>query len=204
MHKKTLHYHQWITIAATAIFLSPASLAAQATGTPTFFAPVRGFGQFETGISASGSGGGQVGLEGRYGFALDRADISLRAGIVDPSSTADPHIVAAIEARVPVLGHSRSFPLDGALILGVGHAFQSGGGTTMVPVGLSLGRRIVLDGRAFHITPYLQPTVVFGGASAGWGMGLGLDIYIRGLPSLRFNWGHIDVDGFAVSAFWGG
>jgi len=176
--------------------------AAQATGTPTFFAPTRGFGAAEAGVSVSGGGGsGVVGVEGRYGFSLSRSDISMRAGYVDGGDAGSGNFVAGIEARIPVIGHDRSFPLDGALILGVGRSFSDPGGQTFVPLGLSLGRRLALDGNDLLLTPYIQPTVIFQNDTA-FGFGLGLDIHIRGIPDIRLNWGKEDLDGFSVGLFW--
>ncbi len=109
--------------------------------------------------------------------------------------------VTGVEARIPVIGHDRSFPLDGAFSLGVGRSFRDPGGETFVPLGLSLGRRIALDGNDLQLTPYIQPTVIFQNDTA-FDFGLGLDIRIRGIPEVRLNWGKEDLDGFAVSLFW--
>jgi hypothetical protein len=181
--------------------LSADLLSAQATGLPTFFAPTRGFGTSELGVSLSRPGAGATGLEGRFGFALDRADLALRAGYADPGGTADGAFVAGIEARVPVLGRSPTFPLDGALILGVGRSFVSGGGQTYVPIGLTIGRRLALDGSALQVTPYAQPTVVFESDSS-FALGLGVDLRIRGIPDIRLDWSVGDLEGFSVSLFW--
>ncbi len=191
-----------VLLLALAASLLPHSSMAQATGTPTFFAPTRGFGNTEAGMTVGGGGGsGVVGVEGRYGFSLSSSDIAMRAGYVDGGNAGSGSFVAGVEARIPVIGHDRSFPLDGALILGVGQIFDDAGGETLVPVGLSLGRRILLDGRDLQLTPYVQPTVIFRSDSA-FGFGLGLDIHIRGMPDIRLNWAEGDLDGFAVSLFW--
>lgn len=176
-------------------------VAAQATGMPTFFAPTRGFGSSEVGATLSRPGGDATGLEVRFGAALDRADLALRGGYADPGGTADGSFVAGIEARVPVLGRTPTFPLDGSLILGVGRSFASGGGQTFVPIGLSLGRRMSLDGQALQLTPYAQPTVIFE-SDAVFTLGLGVDLRVRGIPDLRLNWAVGDMDGFSVSLFW--
>jgi len=176
-------------------------VTAQATGLPTFFAPTRAFGSTEVGLTLSRPGGDATGIEGRFGAALDRADLAFRAGYVDPGGSGDGAFAAGIEARIPVLGHTESFLLDGGLILGVGRQFVSGGGQTFVPVGLSLGRRISLDGRALQITPYAQPTVVFA-ADALVTLGLGVDLHIRGIPEIRYNSAVGDMDGWSVSLFW--
>ena len=192
-------------IPVTILFLAALigeSLSAQATRTSTFFAPTRGFGSTEAGVSVSGGGGsGVVGLEGRYGFSLTSSDVSMQAGYVDGGDAGSGNFVAGVEARIPVIRHDRSFPLDGALILGVGHSFSDPGGETFVPLGLSLGRRILLDGNDLQLTPYVQPTIIFQNDSA-FGFGLGLDIHIRSIPDIRLNWGSGDLDGFAVSLFW--
>ena len=63
--------------------------AAQATAAPTFFAPQRAFGSTESGVSVSRPGPGSFGIEGRYGVALNRSDLSFRAGYFDPGGTAE-------------------------------------------------------------------------------------------------------------------
>ena len=70
-----------------------------------------------------------------------------------------------------------------------------------MPLGLSLGRRLLLDRRALHLTPYLQPTVIFA-SDALFTIGLGVDLWIRGLPEARVNWGTGDLDGISVGLFW--
>lgn len=180
--------------------LAGGHLAAQATALPTFYAPTRAFGASELGVTLSRPGGSGTGIEARFGAALDRADLQLRAGYVD-SGASDGDWVAGVEARIPALGRTPTFPLDGALILGVGRSFESGGGQTIVPIGLSLGRRLVLDGSALQVTPYVQPTVVFV-SDALFTFGLGVDVRIRGIPDVRVNWAVGDLDGFSVSLFW--
>jgi hypothetical protein len=188
-----------LVLLATAV--AAERVSAQATGMPTFFAPSRGFGSAELGVTLSRPGGGGTALEGRLGASLNRADLALRAGYADPGENAEGSFVAGVEARVPVLGHSPTFPLDGAFILGVGRSFASGDGQTYVPLGLSLGRRLVLDGQALQVTPYVQPTVIFESNSV-LTLGLGVDVRIRGIPDVRVNWAAGDLDGFSVSLYW--
>lgn len=174
---------------------------AQATAMPTFYAPTRGFRSYEAGVTLSRPGGTATSLEGRYGAALERADIAFRAGYVERNRSRDGNFAAGIEARVPVLSRSPTFPLDGSLVVGVGHIFRSNSGQTIVPVGLTLGRRFHLDGSALHITPYLQPTVVFED-EARLTTGLGIDIHIRDIPNLRLAWALGDLDGFSAGLYW--
>lgn len=152
-------------IAVTLFLLAlaaPEGTSAQATALPTFYAPTRAFGTSEFGVTLSRPGGSGTGIEARFGAALDRADLQLRGGYVDPGASEGDWVVG-VEARIPVLGRTSTFPLDGGLILGVGRSFASGGGQTIVPAGLSLGRRLALDGPALQLTPYVQPTVIFAG-----------------------------------------
>jgi hypothetical protein len=177
-------------------------VSAQATGLPTFFAPTRAFASSEAGATLSRPGGGATGIELRLGAALNRADFAFRLGFVDPGAAADGNWAAGIEARFPVIGRSQSFPLDGSLIVGVGRIFASGGASvSFVPVGLSIGRNLILGGGALEITPYAQPTVVIADDTLVV-LGLGVDLTIRGVPDIRINWGAGDIDGFSVSLYW--
>jgi len=182
--------------------IATADASAQATGLPTFFAPTRAFGRSEVGATLSRPGGDATGIELRLGAALDRADLALRLGYVDPGGGADGNWAGGIEGRFPVIGRSQSFPLDGGFIIGVGRIFVSGGGgETLIPVGLSIGRNLVLAGGGFEITPYVQPTFVIADESLVV-LGLGVDLTIRGVPDVRVNWGAGDIDGFSASVFW--
>jgi hypothetical protein len=176
-------------------------LAAQATGLPTFYAPRRAFGSSELGVTLSRPGGNAIALEGRVGARLERADINFRAGFVDPGGNGDASVLIGVEARIPVLGHSSTFPLDGSFIVGAGHRFDPGGGQTFVPLGLSLGRRLLLDGTALQLTPYLQPTMILID-DPFFAMGLGLDLKIRGIPEIRFNSSVGDMEGHSIGLFW--
>ena len=177
-------------------------VCAQATGLPTFFAPTRAFGSSEVGATLSRPGGDATGIELRLGAALVSTDFAFRLGFIDPGPAADGNWAAGVEARFPIIARSQTFPLDGSLIIGVGHIFASAGGSeTFVPVGLSIGRNLVLGSGALEITPYAQPTVVI--ADDGLVvLGLGVDLTIRGIPDIRLNWGAGDLDGFSVSLYW--
>jgi hypothetical protein len=91
--------------------------------------------------------------------------------------------------------------LDGALILGVGRAFGPGSGQTIVPVGLTIGRRLYLDGDALYLTPYAQPTVIFQ-SDALFTLGLGFDVHVQGIPEIRVGRALGDLDGFSIALFW--
>ena len=178
---------------------SPETISAQATGLPTFFAPTRAFGSSEWGASLSRPGGGATGIEVRFGAALDRADLNLRAGYADRGASSDGSFVLGAEVRLPVIGRSQSFPLDGGFIFGVGYDVDAE--QAIVPLGLSLGRRVNIDEGALYLTPFLQPTVVFA-SDSDFAVGLGIDVSIRAIPDIRVHWAVGDWDGFSVSLFW--
>lgn len=189
-----------VVAAGTLAALSgPVDAAAQATGLPTFYSPTRAFGTSEWGISLSRPGGGATGVEGHFAAALDRADLNFRAGYADSGGSSDGSFLLGAEVRLPVLGRSERFPLDGALIFGIGYAVDPE--QTIVPLGLSLGRRIDIDNGSLRLTPHVQPTVVFAG-DADFAFGFGIDVGIGAIPELRVDWAAGDWDGFSVSLFW--
>jgi len=168
-----------LAVAAMAAFAFAGSAAAQETGTPVFKSPYRSFASSEYGATFSDPGGASWALEGFYGYGRDRWDIGLRAGLVDYSD--ETGILLGGSARTRVLQSSESFPLDGALTLGVGAQFSDDFTFVMIPIGVSLGRRILLEGSETSFVPYLHPIVVpiLGddiGDDVQLALGLGVDI----------------------------
>ena len=128
-------------IAALLLAAPSGALAAQSTGTPVFHAPYRGFTRYEIGANVSDAG--NVAVEGFYGWSPDRArwDVALRLGVLDrdPGKTA---LLTGVDARFRLIDQSQDFPLDGAIITGVGAQLVSGGSRLFIPIGISLGRRV--------------------------------------------------------------
>src|SRR2546427_12479872 len=131
--------------------------AAQATGTTTFNAPYRAFVRSEIGVSLSFPNGGGAALEGAYRIASHGFDLGFKAGFFTPSGAGDTELLLGAEARQRVITHTIDFPLDGAVIVGVGGAFVSGASRMIIPAGLSLGRRVNPQGATISIVPYVQP-----------------------------------------------
>ena len=125
--------------------------AAQATGTPSFNAPYRAFTRSEIGVVLSFPNGGGTAFEGAYRKSSGRFDVGFKGGIFDPGGAGDASLLIGAEARQRVLTHTLDFPLDGALIVGVGGEFVSGSSVLFVPVGLSLGRRLDPQGSKISI-----------------------------------------------------
>ncbi len=169
--------------AAVAALALAGTATAQETGTPVFKSPYRTYTSHEVGATLSDPGGSGWGLEGFYGYGHDRWDIGLRGGFVDtPGETV---VLVGASARTRVVQSSESFPLDGALTLGAGLNFNNGT-RALIPIGISLGRRVMLENSDVTFVPYVHPVMVpiFGNNVGGPGddsdirfaLGLGVDI----------------------------
>jgi len=191
-----------------ALAVTAGSAAAQASFTPSFNAPYRAFAINEFGATGAWVGFDNVGIEGQFRFGYKRFDIGIKGGYVDNggSGTGGSFVLAG-EGRMRVLEHSETFPLDGALVAGIGTAeFDA----WMVPMaGISLGRRVDLEGVSF--VAYTQPTIGFVILDTGFatsedlyfGLGFGADFKIGTSLDLRTSLGFFDVgEGLAVSLVW--
>lgn len=180
------------------------TLGAQATGTTTFNAPYRAFTTSEIGVLVSFPNGGGTAFEGAYRVASGRFDIGFKGGLFDPGGAAKTVLLLGTEARERVLTHSVDFPLDGSLILGIGGNFVSGNSALIIPVGLSLGRRIDTES-GISIVPYGQPTMFFiadGGSDVQFSLGLGADFRLSHVFDARVSAGLGDVEGVSLGAVW--
>ncbi len=192
------------------LLLAAAGLAteawAQATGTPTFNAPYRAFSRSEIGLVLSFPNGGGTAFEGAYRMSSGRFDVGFKGGIFDPGGAGDARLLVGVEARQRVLTHTADFPLDGALIVGVGGEFVSGSSAMFVPVGLSLGRRVDPQGSQISIVPYVQPTglLVAGNGNSDFlfALGLGADFRLSPRFDARISAGLGDLEGVSLSAVW--
>jgi hypothetical protein len=195
---------RWLPSVLVLLVSAAGSLAAQATGTPTFNAPYRAFDRSEIGLLLSFPNGGGTAFEGVYRMASGRFDIGFKGGLFDPGGSGSTVLLLGAEARERVLTHSADFPLDGALVFGVGGNFVSGNSLLIIPVGLSLGRRLDTESN-LSIVPYLQPTMfitVDGGSDVLFALGLGADFRLSRAFDLRVSAGLGDVEGVSLGAVW--
>lgn len=180
--------------------------AAQATGLPSFNAPYRAFTRSEIGLVLSfPSGGGGTAFEGAYRMSSGKFDLGFRGGIIDPD-VGDAILLLGAEARQRVVTRTEDFPLDGALVVGIGGAFQSGNSRLFVPIGLSLGRRVAPKDSKISIVPYVQPTglLVAGGGTSDFlfALGIGTDFRLSPRFDARISAGLGDLEGVSISAVW--
>lgn len=179
------------------------SLAAQETGTPVFKAPYRAFTSHEFGGNLSfPSGDVNLALEGFYGFGHGSYDIELRAGFEDLEGTGGTRILLGGDFRTRVLRASEKFPLDGALTVGVGLNAGDGPDVLLLPVGLSLGRRFLLEGSKVSFVPYVHPVMApaisSGNSQLDLAFGIGIDIRFASAVDFRVSGGLGDIEGIAL------
>jgi len=180
--------------------------AAQATGLPSFNAPYRAFRRSEIGLVLSFPDGGGTAFEGAYRVSSGKFDLGFRGGIFTPGGNGDAQLLVGTEARERVVTHTEDFPLDGALIVGIGGHFASGNSVLFVPVGLSLGRRVDPKNSTISIVPYVQPTGLLAAGSGNsdffFTLGLGTDFRLSPWFDARISAGLGDVEGVSISAVW--
>jgi hypothetical protein len=197
--------HATITALGLAAALALGARAeAQETGTPVFSAPFRAFSHHEVGLSLSAPEGSDLGVEGFFSFASGRNDFGLRVGAVDAGESSD--LVLGGRFRSRLITHSKDFPLDGALTVGLGAVFYDGDTVFRTPIGLSLGRRFDSSGSGMSFVPYMQPVLIptfsKGDSSLDFALGLGLDIRLARHVDLRVSGSVGDLEGFAISLAW--
>ena len=179
--------------------------SAQETGTPVFKAPYRAFNSHEFGANLSFPEGASFGLEGFYTYGYNRFDIGLRGGIVSFDNALgddETSVVLGASFRARVVEATQSFPLDGALTLGLGAIFGEGDDVVLIPVGISLGRRLQLEGSRVSFVPYVHPVLVprLGGGDdeVDFALGLGVDVRFSDTIDLRVSAGIGEVEGVAL------
>ncbi len=190
-------------LTAAFLLLGSAPLAAQSTGTPVFHAPYRVFDRYEIGANVSDAG--NIAFEGFYGFSGNKAskwDLALRGGILDQGKGGNAVVLLGLDARYRVIDQTEDFPLDGALITGVGANLVSGGSRLLIPIGLSLGRRVTFQGSKVSLVPYAEPVIVptfgSGDSQVAVALGLGADLRINRRFEIRLGIGIGDIENFSL------
>ena len=196
----------WSGIFAVALLGAAAGTsAAQETATPIFKAPYRAFEHSEIGLSLSDPGEGvSVAFEGFYRYGSGPYDFSLRGGLADFEGPGNTGVLIGGDFSTQVVHYTESFPLDGALTVGLGGVFGSDiDDIVLLPVGISLGRAFDLENSKTVFVPYVHPVIVpvFGspGDDVQFALGLGVDIKFSDRWSVRASGGLGDIEGVGVS-----
>ena len=194
-----------IGLGAVLTMLGSAGVLAQETGTPYFHAPYRAFERHEFGATLSFPSGGTA-IEGFYRFGAGQLDLGLRGGVLDPDEPGGrTTVILGVSGRDQVITHSEDFPLDGAIVLGVGALLVEDNSRLLVPLGLSLGRRLNIEDSPVSIVPFAEP-LLFADIGSDFdlrvALGLGGDFRLSRSFDVRVAVGVGDLEGIAVSAAW--
>jgi hypothetical protein len=194
-----------LALALAVVMVAVAS--AQTIGTPIFKGPYRNFKTSELAGYISDPGEGvSIALEGEYRLARPNFDFGLRAAYLDGSGNLANAFGVGIDGRATLVRHSEQFPLDGSLTAGLGALFSDGNSHFYIPLGISLGRQVLLEGSKVSFTPYVAPVITpnFGDGPDDvlFGLGLGVDIALSRTFDARVSGALGDYDGVGIGLAW--
>lgn len=188
-------------LAVVLVSLGAVPASAQETGTPIFKSPYRAFTNHEFGASLSDPEGASFAIEGFYTYGRGQNDFGVRGGIVDLDGGTS--YVVGGNFRTQVLSYNEDIPVDGALTVGLGAILGDGEDVVLVPVGVSLGRRLQLENSNTTFVPFVHPVIVptFGGGDddVNFALGLGVNVNLSENLSVRASGGIGDIEGVGVS-----
>ena len=193
-----------VGLAAVALVTAIAGrVTAQETGTPVFKAPYRAFTTREFGGMLSfPSGAVNFALEGFYGYGHGAFDIGFRGGLEDLEGNGDTRVLLGADFRTRVIHATERIPLDGAFTLGLGLNAGDGPDVVLIPIGLSLGRRFLLEGSKISFVPYVHPVLVprfsSGDSNLDAALGLGVDVRFSSTVDFRVSGGVGDIEGISL------
>jgi hypothetical protein len=188
-------------VLALSVALPAREVAAQSTGTPVFHAPYRPFESNEYGLVFTDQG--NLSLEGFWGFSHPGArwDFKIRGGVQD-NDGGNAALLLGVDARFRLIDQTEDFPLDGALITGIGASLVEDHSRLFIPIGLSLGRRVNFEGSNMSLVPYLEPVIIpvigDGDNDVAVALGLGGDLRINRRFELRVGIGLGDLENFSI------
>lgn len=185
--------------------LTTGPLVAQTLGTPVFTSPYRGFTHSEiSGTFSDPTSPIGIAIQGEYRIPEGRVDVGFGAGYENGQNGFPNRFLLGVDVRAPFFAHTESFPLDVAGTLGIGGNFGSVFSAVQFPIGISLGRRLALEGSHTTFTPYVQPVLapVFvsngGGSDVNLTLGLGVNVSFSPSFDLRVSGGLGDQDGVSI------
>lgn len=193
-----------LAVVVLAVLAVPAF--SQETGTPVFLSSQRLFDKSAFGVSVSDPGNSGIAFEGYYRAAKGPTqDFGLRIGFADPEGSGSTAFLIGGDYRARLLNHSDNFPLDGALVVGVGASLVEGANALFVPVGFALGRQILLENSTTSFVPYVTPTFIptfADDTDLNFSVGLGVDIKFGANFSMNVGGSFGDLDGLSASFSW--
>ena len=94
-----------------------------------------------------------IAIEGEYRRFHKTFDWGIQGGYMDADGSGDNLGAFGIDARAVLAKHSEDFPLDAAVTGGFGVLFSGGNTGFLIPLGVSLGRQILLEESKISFTP---------------------------------------------------
>lgn len=193
-------------VLAAVLVAFAAPLAAQTIGTPVFKAPTRTWKNTELGGYISDPGEAfSVAVQGEYRIGRPKFDFGLVLGYADVKGNGDGVFGLGIDARTPVARATKDFPLDASLTGGFGATFSDGHNQFLIPVGVTLGRQIMLEESKISFTPYVNPVIAptFGDNSdLLFGFGIGVDVALSPRLDVRVAGSLGDIEGVSIGLAW--
>jgi hypothetical protein len=194
-----------LVVALAAVVTAAGS--AQTIGTPIYHSPYRDFRTSELGGYLSDPGAGvSVAVQGEYRIARPKFDIGLTVGYADGTGSSRNLFGFGVDGRLPIARHTQSFPLDASFTGAFGVVFGGGQVGFLVPLGVSLGRQVLLEGSKVSFTPYVNPVVAptFGDllGDVQFGLGLGVDVALSKTFDVRVSGSLGDIEGVGIGGAW--
>ena len=187
--------------------LGTTAAGAQTLATPVMKSPYTSFKHTELGAYISDPGEAfSVGLQGEYRMARQKFDCGFGLGYLDTKGNGKSVFALGVDARTGIARHTRDFPLDAALTGGFGTLIADGKTGFLIPVGVTVGRQVLLEESNISFTPYVNPVIAptFGELldDVQFGIGLGVDIALTKTFDLRVSGSLGDLEGIAIGAAW--
>ena len=191
-------------VVAALLAAGSAGASAQETGTPIFMGPYRTFQQHQVAVAFSDPGSGvSYALEGSYHYGHGVNDFGFRGGFEDLNGGGGTRVLLGGDFRTRILSYSDNIPVDGALTVGFGANVGSGPDVFYLPVGISVGRRILLQNSNVTFTPFAQPVLVpvfgSGNSDVKFALGLGVDMRFSQDWAVKVTGGIGDIDGVGIA-----
>jgi hypothetical protein len=195
-----------VFMAGAGLMFGAGALPAQTVATPVFMAPTRAFEKQELGGYISDPGEGvSIAIEGEYRRNHKTFDWGLQAAYMDADG-GDDLGAFGIDARAVLARHNDDFPLDASVTGGFGVLFSDGNTGFLIPLGVSLGRQVLLEESKISFTPYVHPVIApaFGDLfdDAQFGLGLGVDITLTKTFDVRVSGAVGDYEGVGIGVAW--
>jgi|SRR5690606_10107122 len=196
-------------ILATVLLASVGGMAleAQTIATPVMKSPYTAFKRTELGGYISDPGEGvSVAVQGEYRMARRKFDFGLVVGYMDAKGNGENVFGIGADARAGIARHSQDFPLDAAVTGGFGVLIADGKSGFLVPMGVTLGRQVLLEESNVSFTPYVHPVIAptFGELldDVQFGIGLGVDVALTKTFDIRVAGSLGDLEGISIGAAW--